>query len=939
MKKIATAILVFSIMLTTGVFPCFAGAHGEMPKDPALVHGTLSNGMQYLVMENKTPKERVSVHLNVFTGSVHETEQEQGIAHFLEHMLFNGSENFKPGELITYFQSIGMDFGADANARTSFFSTIYDLSLPKGDKKHLEDAFLVIKDYAAGALLLEAEVDRERGVILAEKRERDSVSFRTFKKELAFELPGSLLARRLPIGITEVLESADRQLLKGFYDRWYRPDNMALIVVGDTDARMVEKMIKERFSALKPRSDLPMTVPDISWTPHQGTRVFYHHEPEAGNTSVTIERIVHQPFEPETIAHLKARTTQYIGDMIFQNRLSRMVRDQSADFSSASVYSGTYLKNLNIAAVQASCDPEHWQSSLKQLESSLRQVLAHGFLPRELERVKADMLSSLDADVAGASTRKSSAIAGELLHAVNREDLFLSPEQRRDILSPHISALTLEEVTSTFRASWPQDQRLVLVSGNINIEGDPEKRIRNAFDQSRAVSVTPYRLAAEKTFPYLELPEQKAAVVKTVDNAKDLGIRQIDLANHIRLNLKPTTFKKGEFSFKAVFGNGLSGMPDAFNGLGGLIEFAVAQSGFKSMDMEQLDIALAGKETSLRFRIDDAYFAIEGTAPPEEAELVFQLLYTYFNDPGFRDKSLDLEKTRYRQRYETLVRTPDGIVRIKGNRFLAGGDDRFGLGSPEQAARVSMASIAGWLGPAFASAPLEVSFVGDFDVDTMAALGGRYMGAMGDRNPPVRSLPVSDSPVFPNGKKQVYELGTKLDKAMIRVAFPTDDFWDIMQTRKLSVLSRVFSERLRKSVREALGASYSPYVYNSPSMIYDGYGVMTAVVNLSPDDVDKVYSNIEMLVRDLADNGVTPEELELVKAPLLNHLAVLRQTNQYWLNSVMSNSFRYPERLDWANHLVSGYAGITSRELSELAGKYLKLKHRAFMVILPGNLK
>ncbi len=939
MKRISIGIVVILVLITGFIFPIaksVAQSEVETPRDPALVQGTLPNGFQYLLMKNTTPKDRVSVHLNVFTGSVNETDREQGVAHFLEHMLFNGSEHFKPGELITYFQSIGMDFGADANARTSFYSTVYDLSLPKGDKKHLEDAFVVIKDYAGGALLLESEVDRERGVVLAEKRERDSVSFRTFKKELAFELPGSLLAGRLPIGTAKVLENADRKLLKDFYDQWYRPDNLALVIVGDMDIQMTESIIRETFSSLMPRSEKPMTVPDISWTPHQGTKVFYHYEPEAGNTEVTIERIIHDSFKPETVGRLKEKTTQYIGDLIFQNRLSRMVREQSADFSSASVYSGTYLRQLTIAAVQASCDPENWESSLGQLDTSLRQALEFGFLPEELSRVKADVLSSLDGDVAGATTRKSRAIAQKLLHAVNRKGLFLSPEQNRDILNPHISALTLDEVNAAFKASWPGNQRLLLVTGNAAIKTEPETRIARIFEKSQDSSVMPYHLAETKAFPYLLVPEQQRTTVKANENVKNLGIRQVDLANHIRMNLKPTDFKKGEFAFKAVFGTGRAGIPESLYGAAQLIESAVGQSGFGSMDLEQLDIALAGKEVNFGFKIDDTYFAIEGTAPPEEAELVFQLLYTYFNDPGFREKSLDLAKIRYRQRYDELKRIPDGIMRIEGSRFLADGDPRFGLKKPDQVNGISMDLIASWLRPAFESGPLEVSLVGDFNSDEMVALGKTYMGAMTDRRVPSKKMPLSGGPDFPRGEKQVYTLDTKLDKGMIRVSFLTDDFWDIMQTRKLSVLSRVFSERLRKTVREALGASYSPYVYNQPSLIYEGYGVMNAVVNLSPGAVDMVVEQVNALIGDLVENGVTSEELELVKAPLLNHLAVLRQNNGYWLNSVMSNSFRYPERLDWANHLISGYSGITAQELSELAKQYLKIKERALIVIKPG---
>jgi zinc protease len=946
--------LVFCLMLAAAatIFPQQSVAQDTRtrigaPSDPALVSGRLDNGFQYFIMENTTPKDRVSVHLKVFAGSVHEKDEEQGVAHFLEHMVFNGSENFKPGELIRYFQSIGMDFGADANARTGFFSTIYDLDLPKGDRKHLTDAFVVLKDYAGGALLPESEVDRERGVILAEKRERDSVSFRTFKKELAFELPGSILANRLPIGTEPVIKATDRDLLKGFYDRWYRPDNLALVIVGDVDADMAESLVKERFATLTNRSDLPLNIPDISWSPQSGLRVFYHHEPEAGSTDITIERVVYKSFETETLNTIRDSVILTVGNMIFQNRLSRMIREQTAFFTSASVYSGTYLKHMNMTALQASCDPDQWAPALSQMDTVLRQALDFGFLPRELERVKADAIAALESDVAGASTRKSQDIAGDLLHAMNRGELFLSPSQLRDLLVPHIRTLSLDTVNGFFKASWAKDQRMVLVSGNAEIGthsdgigaagNSSEGTITRVYTDSNALEVLPYQLAEQKKFPYLKLPETRAKITAIRDDVNGLGIRQVDFDNQVRLNLKPTDFKKGEISFRAVFGGGKGALPETLYGMSHLVESAVDQSGFGAMDTDQLDAALAGKEVGIGFSISDTCFVIRGTASPKEAELVFQLLYTYFNDPGFRESGLALSKTRYRQQYEELIRTPEGIMAAEGSRFLAGGDPRFGLAAPVQIKNVTMGEVEKWLRPVFAGAPLEVSIVGDLDAEQMTALAKTYLGALGKRATPEKVYPIAEGPLFPAGQKRVFNLDTRLDKAVVRISYPTDDAWNVIKTRQMSMLSQVLSERLRLRVREKLGASYSPYMYNSASRIYEGYGVMTAVVNLAPDAADTIAEEVKTLIDELLRDGVTDEELALVKKPLLNHLSVMRRNNNYWLVSVMGDSFRHPERLNWATHIVAGYENVTGADLTDLARTYLKNENSALTVILPGK--
>ena len=943
MSKRGFGIIILAAVLAMALVSCTVPRAAVQslpsePRDPSLVQGVLPNGFQYLVMKNTRPKERVSVHLNVFAGSVNEKENEQGVAHFLEHMLFNGSEHFKPGELITYFQSIGMDFGADANASTSFFSTVYDLNLPKGDQKHLEEGFLVIKDYAGGALLLQSEIDRERGVILAEKRERDSVSYRTFEEELGFEFPGSLLSRRLPIGKDEVIRGANRDIFKSFYDRWYRPDNMALVVVGDVDPELVVRLVKETFSSLKPRSQEKIDrQPDIAWTARKGINPCYLYEPEAGNTEITLERIKYNPFAPETLESLEEDVVRFLGDMMLDNRLSKMVREQEADFTRVDVYSGSYLRNAEISAVQASCEPGRWQASLTQLETGLRQAVDYGFSVRELNRVKADYISTLESDLAGRSTRESTRLARSILSALNNGTLFLSPEQRLEILKPFVENLGVERVNAAFKMSWQPDHRLVMVTGNADLGSRGAEKIREVYKTAAGTPLAAYKTAEAKAFPYLALPDKKAAMVIEDRDVNGLGITRAVFDNQIRLNLKQTDFKKGEFRFKAVFGNGRAGIPEELTGLSSLAESLVEESGLGQMDLDQLHAALAGKDVSIGFDINASDFSLEGTASTKEAELVFQLLYAYLADPGFRQSGLALAKSRYRQGYEAMKRTPEGIMAIRGQPFLAGGDPWFGIAPPKTAENITLPMIENWLRPQFATAPLEVSVTGDFNMDQVLTAARVYLGALAERGIPEKDVLLKKEIRFPAGRSLSLNLATKIDKGVVRAVFKTDDYWDIMQTRKLSLLSRVFSERLRKQIREALGASYSPYVYNDPSLVFKHYGVMQAVVSTSPDDFDLVAGQMKKIASSLCREGVAEKELALVKAPVMSHLKELRRDNGYWLNSVMSDSFRHPEKLDWAGHLIEGYQSITADELSAMARRYLKTDDSALILIRPAS--
>jgi zinc protease len=905
-----------------------------VPKDPDIIYGCLPNGFQYILMENALPKERVNIHLNVFAGSMHETDEQQGIAHYLEHMLFNGSTHFPPGELIKYFQSIGMDFGADANAHTSFFNTVYDLSLPGNTKKYLNEAFLIIDDYAQGALLLESEVDRERGVILSEKRQRDSISYRTFKKSLEFELPGSLFNKRFPIGIDKVLSKVDSNLLKSYYDQWYRPDNMALVVVGDFNGKLVESMIIDRFSKLKSRSSSSNTILSTKWKKYNGVQVFYHHEPEASSSDVTIETISWKPFEAQSLNTIKQRTLNNITNSIIQNRLSRMVNKQTASFSQASAYSGSFLHNISLSAINATCEPDSWQDCLKQIEKILRQALMFGFEQKELDRAKADYISSLESQVNQAQTRKSDNLSKKILSTMNKKGLFLSENQRRDILKPYIESITLSAVQNALNENWSKNHKLVMVTGNADIRTkEPAKTILDTFNQSVNQQVNTYQGFESKKFPYLAIPSVKSRIKTREDNVKKLGITKITFENNTVLNLKKTDFKKNEFKFKICFGQGEKSQPAAKPGLSMIGESVVRHSGLGGLDADQLEEALAGKDISISFGINENYFSLSGSGDPKEAELIFQLIFHYFNDPGFTKEALNLAKIRYKQSYESLMRTPEGIMQIKGDLFLAKNDTRFGLPHPDIIERYTLNDIKNWIISDFQNQPIEISIVGDFDFEKMIKLTSKYMGTFKKRDGFLKKSVSLDKVNFPSGERLELIINSKIKTGVVHLAFLTDDFWDIMQTRRLSILSRVFSERLRVLIREELGETYSPYAYNAPSMSFDDYGIMHAIVNVEPERIKFVYNKIKEIVDSLTSQNITQHETKLALKPVLNHLKVIRKTNAYWLNSVMANSSRYPLKFDWANNMVHDYNTINRDDLNGLAKEYLGMDRSALIVI------
>ena len=907
---------------------------GDMAPDPALIQGTLDNGLRYILLQNPTPENRISMHLDVQVGSMYEAHGQEGSAHYLEHMLFNGLTHYKPGELVEYFQSIGMMFGPDANAHTGFYETVYDIFLPANDADSMNKALGVLNDYAQGALLLPSEVERERGVILAEKRERDSVSYRTFKASLAFEMPGSLVSRRLPIGTDEVLEKMDTPLLKSFYDTWYRPENMVVVMVGDFDPDLAKQQIVKNFKDMAPRAPAK-PLPVDNWTPHFGIKAFYHHEPEAGNTEVSIETVKKASFNTDTLRAYHQRTVEEMGNMILQNRLSRAVSQKKAPFSDAGAYSGTYFRNAHFSVVASESDPDKWKDSLTFLEQALRQVLVSGFTLAELSRVKAEFIQSLESAVTRSESRESGRISRKIIGQINRKRVFQSPENELKILKPFIDDLTTEDVTRAFQALWKEDHRLIKVTGNAKISGasvSPEQVITDHYKKAQALPVTPWVNESLLPFPYLPRPGTMGKI-KTKNFARQEGIVQIDFENQVRLNIRRSDYKKGEFVFKVDFGPGKQSQPIQLPGLAMIAENVVNESGLGTLDQDELEAALAGRDVSLEFGMEQGNFFFSGKADAKEAVLVFQLLQASFVDPGFRETSFDLARERYRQMHRELSGSPQGMMALEGETFLAGGDNRFGMPGLEAVNRMTLKDVKEWLVPAFARAPLEVSVVGDISEEQIETLAATYLGTL-----PMRDFVPYDTtsrmPGFPTGKTKSIEVDSRINKGLVHLAFKTDDFWDIHQTRRLNLLAQVFSERMRKQIRENLGVTYSPQAMNEPSQTYPGYGVMHATVATSPDMADEVIHEMEKIADELATNGVTAKELSLVLPPVLTHIRDMQKKNRYWLKSVLSGSRSHPEQIQWTREIYSDYSAISPEDLSQLASRFLGRENRARLLIL-----
>lgn len=924
--------------------------HSDLLPDPSLRMGRLANGFRYILKENHTPRDRVSMHLYVQAGSLNEKDDEQGIAHLLEHMLFNGSTHFPPGEMVKFFQRIGMQFGPDANAHTGFDRTVYDVVLPQGDDKSISEGLLVLHDYAQGALLLPEETEKEKKVVLAEMRTRDSADFRVLKESFQFEMPGGLIPRRFPIGRKEIVENTDHTMLRRFYETWYRPERMVLVMVGDFQIDRAVALIENAFMDIQARRPASAS-PDLGGFSHSGLEPFYRFESEMGATSVRLEVV--EPVErlDDSITVQHTQLLRDLANRIMQRRLDALLQQPQATMTEADISSGVYLQHIQYADLSADCEPQYWRPTLAALEQELRRVLQYGFSQSEVNRVKKEFLVQLSKDADESKTRDSTELARLIMSSLGRWEVFQSPEQRLALLRPMVETVTAEQLHQSFRESWGaaigsdavqnadienSEGRLILVTGNVNLSGtasSPREQILSAYLESSRVAVSPPHEKEFMAFPYLPAPNTSWETVEEVP-LSDIGVTRISFSNGVQLLLKPTRFKENQVLMALSFGGGKASEPADHPGLAQFSEEVINASGFGSMDKSELETALAGHVARISLNVGEDQFVVQGETLSTELPLLVQLLYTFVKDPGFRPEAYRLTLKRYEQMYQAMSHTVEGAMRINGQRFLAGGDSRFGFITPEELKRLHLDEVRQWFGGQLAEAPLELAVVGDIEPQKVLDLVGRYFGSLPQRKSSQAGTE-RPSPVFPAGQSLELEVDSSISKSMVVVAYPTDDFWDISRTRRLNIMGEVYSERLREHIREKLGAAYSPYAYNRPYRAYPGFGLFQIFLNVSPHQAPELIDEVKNLSAELVRNGISDDEFRRAVDPTLTGIKDLRQTNTYWLNSVLVGASRHPQQLAWARTIEKDYAAINAEEIMALTRQYLDNEKMAVILIQP----
>ncbi|MEX2272400.1 MAG: insulinase family protein [Vicinamibacterales bacterium] len=899
--------------------PQTAALSATVPLDPSITTGTFKNGLRYFIRTTKKPEKRAELRLVVDVGSIVEEDDQQGLAHLLEHMAFNGTKHFPKQETVAFLESLGMRFGPSINAYTSFDETVYMLQVPTEKPEVMDRAFLILEDWAHGQTLDPAEIDKERGVVKEEWRLRRGAFARMQDKQFPVMLQGSRYAKRLPIGKPEVIDTFKHDRLNAFYKDWYRPDLMTVIAVGDFDAAAVEKMIRAHFESIpaavapKPRPNYP--VPD-----HPGTLYAIATDPEAPSASVSIYAKF-DARDPATVGSYRQRLAEQLFGSMLSVRFSEIAQKPDAPFVGAGSGRGLMVKSEEMTSLAAGVKGDAIEQTIDVLFTETERVVRFGFTQGELDRIKQNMLTGIERALTEQANTPAASIAGELVRHVTQREVVPGIAYEAALYRRFLPEIALAEVNALAKTWMPDRNRVVTISApeKPGFTVPDEKRVAMLMAPDAGKDIEPYVDKVDEA-PLLDPIPAPGAIVKTSTNDA-YGITEWQLANGVKVVLKPTSFREDEIVFRATSAGGSSLAGDADYFAASSATAAVNAGGVGRFSVAELRKNLTGKTASATSFIGEYEEGLSGSSSKKDLETLFQLIYLRFTAPRPDPQAFATLQGQMRSAIENQKSNP----RFHYSQALIGalyGDHlrRRSL-SPEAIAGMNLEKSAAFYKDRFGDAgDFTFVFVGSFDAATMKPLVGRYLG----------SLPSK-------GRKESWkDVGIRYTKGLVErrvekgiepqsqttIVFTGPFVHDQEQRVAIRAMADVLGTRLHESLREDLGGTYGVNASASYAPIPVPEYSVSISFGSAPERVEGLvkaaFDQIELLKKD----GPTEKQVDDVREKLLRDYETNMKSNSYLVGQLMFK-YQFNDDVSTLFGLNEYYKKLTAATIQEAAKLYL----------------
>lgn len=912
--------------------PAPVGA-APLPFDPAVTVGTLSNGMRYYIRENHKPEKRAELRLVVNAGSVLEDEDQRGLAHMVEHMAFRGTKAFAGNQISSYLESVGMRYGPDINAFTSFDETVYMITIPTDTAAIVDKGFQILSEWAHNVAFDPTQIEKERPVVIEEWRLGQGAENRMQNKWFPVLFSGSKYGERLPIGLKSVLEKYKPATLRRFYDTWYRPDLMAVVAVGDFDKRQIEGLITRYLGAI-PRSTTPRVRP-LSAVPAQaGTLVSINSDKEA--TRSVVRLLYKQPKRfNTTAATYRQHLVEGLFGQMFNDRFAEITQKPNPPFINAFATQGNLVRTAESFSLSAIVADNGIQRGLSAVLTEGERVKRFGFLQSELDRAKKDMQRGIEQGYAERDKTNSSVYAEAYSSAFLQSEPSTSIQYDLDAITRLLPGITLAEVNK-LAGEWMTDKNRVLATTSPDKPGivNPASGVLLlSFDAVKGADLTAYA----ETAPSQRLVDRDPAggTVVSEREVKEIGVTEWKLSNGVRVLLKPTDFNADQITFTSYSPGGASLLPDASYIAASAADLIPATSGVGNFTVIDLQKFLAGKQVSVFPQIDDLSEGVSGSASQRDVDTMLQLVYLYFTQPRLDTSLVSTFIGRYKGVLANRSASPEAAFSDTLQVTLAQHSIRELPISAAVLDRIDFAKSFDFYKERFADASgFTFVFVGNFKLDSMKPLIAKWLGALPSTG---RKETWRDTGIRPptGVVERVVKKGAE-PKARTALIF-TGPFEYTRQNRYyLSALAELLNIKLREALRENLGGTYgvgvSPGASRDPLPSYR----FTIGFGSAPERLEALTAAALAQIDSVKRFGTTPEYLNKVKEAALRSRETAIKQNGYWLSQISTfDQSGWPlAEIPDGDKLITA---LTADDLKRAATKYLRTDNYVRVSLYPEN--
>ena len=892
-------------------------------QDPLVFSGQLGNGMRYAVMPNDGPSNTASIRLYLNVGSLNEKDDERGFAHFVEHMAFNGSNTFPEDTLVEALQNHGIAFGMHANAATDFESTIYSIDIPDIEEETVDLALTAFRETASNLTFNQDAVERERRVVIAEMKTRNSKGLEVYREKLKFWDATNRANERFAIGTRASIETASAQSLRTFYKDFYRPENAFLVFVGDVEVDAIEKKIHDVFGNWQSNG-----VPrDLSYMQERlpseaRPKNLIISSVDGVGTTVTVTSATPYTSEAHTYQSRKKSIIRYMALNIMARRFDDITREADTPILGTYLDSSPLFDSQRLTTLELDTTDEKLQETIILAEQELRRAIEFGFTESEVSEQKANFRTAYEHAEKSADKRPNSSLADQIVSTVKNDKTLTHPADDLQIYLSLEPRLTAQELHKVFLEMWSGVHQYFVTAGTSVRE--TEQFLNDALLASQEVAVTAPSDNKVSEFAYNYFGEDGEVVLREID--EDLDYVRVKFSNNLMVNLKPTRWEDNTVRMVLRLGGGIASLPKDLPGIHTLAGIGLINGGLGKHKVTELNSILAGRTNHISMHVTNTSFAFPTAIVPDDMLMQFKLWAAYLTDASYRPEAYGVYDRAIDNYFQSLKSSPNGVLKnaAKAGSYLYQ-DARFELQSLETLKGYQMDDLETVMKPVARRGALELTIVGDFEIDLALDALKSTLGALSERESKPEFDPALQTLSFLNETQEVilrHEGG--IDQGALHLYWPTMNGDDFKVNAQILLLKHVLTVLLNEEFREKTGLAYTPSVTKYSSPIFFDYGYLAISTDIAPDKLSEGKKVLKQIVSSVAEGHFTEEIIERARKPLLESLRNERKNNQDWLTNLQSAQTR-PAYSQYFAGLEESISKITHAELHATAKEFLSL--------------